>query len=231
MKLFFFKQKTAYEIGLFLEFRRVLFRSIREAQTLFFMNARNVGMALQYDLNPARPTGIHNYNKLDPGKRMARWALAHEYGKKDLAFTGPIYKSSRVEGNAVRVQFEQRGPGGGLMVASKGVQATSSYVEPAKETKGEELKHFRLAGKDRIWHAAEGVIDGDEVVVTCKAVPNPHGVQYAYSAVPENSNLYNKAGLPATPFAVIDDELIFEEDDLEKAAAEKAKYARYTDPD
>ena len=57
------------------------------------------------------------------------------------------------------------------------------------------------------------------------------GVQYAYSAVPENSNLYNKAGLPATPFAAIDGELIFEEDDLEKAAAEKAKYARYTDPD
>ena len=52
-----------------------------------------------------------------------------------------------------------------------------------------------------------------------------------YSAVPEGSNLYNKAGLPATPFAAIDGELIFEEDDLEKAAAEKAKYARYTDPD
>lgn len=202
------------------------FGDIREAQTLFFMNARNVGMALQYDLNPARPTGIHNYNKLDPGKRMARWALAHEYGKKDLAFTGPIYKSSRVEGNAVRVQFEQRGPGGGLMVASKGVQATSSYVEPAKETKGEELKHFRLVGKDRIWHAAEAVIDGDEVVVTCKAVPNPHGVQYAYSASPIGANLYNKAGLPAIPFAYFGGVQLFNEDDPVIVATAKAEAVR-----
>jgi sialate O-acetylesterase len=202
------------------------FGDIREAQTLFFMNARNVGMALQYDLNPARPTGIHNYNKLDPGKRMARWALAHDYGKKGLAFTGPIYKSSRVEGNTVRVQFEQRGPGGGLMVASKGVQATSSYVEPAKETKGEELKHFRLAGKDRVWHAAEAVIDGDEVVVTCKAVPNPHGVQYAYSASPIGANLYNKAGLPAIPFAYFDGVQMFNEDDPVIVATAKAEAER-----
>ena len=62
-------------------------------------------------------------------------------------------------------------------------------------------------------------------------MPEPIGVQYAYNAVPENSNLYNKAGLPATPFAAINGKLIFEEDDLEKAAALKAKYARYTDPD
>jgi hypothetical protein len=49
--------------------------------------------------------------------------------------------------------------------------------------------------------------------------------------VPENSNLYNKAGLPATPFAMVNGKLIFEEDDLEKAAALKARYAQYTDPD
>ncbi len=72
---------------------------------------------------------------------------------------------------------------------------------------------------------------GDVVEVTSGKVSAPIGVQYAYSAVPENSNLYNKAGLPATPFAAIDGEFIYEEDDLEKAAAQKAKYARWTDPD
>ena len=72
---------------------------------------------------------------------------------------------------------------------------------------------------------------GDTVVVTSGKVSAPIGVQYAYSAVPENSNLYNKAGLPATPFAMIDGKFIFEEDDLEKAAALKAKYAQWTDPD
>ena len=121
-----------------------------------------------------------------------------------------------------------------LMVGSKGMakdrREPGKFVEPAKPTPGAKLNHFRLCGKDRKWHAAEAVIAGDTVVVTSEKVPAPIGVQYAYSAVPENSNLYNKAGLPATPFALIDGELIFEEDDLGKAAALKAKYARWTDP-
>ena len=206
------------------------FADLREAQTLFFMNAKNVGMVPQHDLNPARPTGIHYYNKLDPGKRLARWALAHQYGR-DIAYTGPIYKSHSIEGNTVRVRFEQRGPGGGLMVASKGMEADyqknpSAYVEPAKETKGEKLKHFRLAGKDRVWHAAEAAIDGDEVVVTSKAVPEPVGVQYAYSATPIGANLYNKAGLPAIAFAYFDGKQLFNEDDPAIVAAAKAEAER-----
>jgi len=206
------------------------FADIREAQTLFFMNAKNVGMVPQYDLNSARPTGIHYFNKLDPGKRLARWALAHQYGK-DIAYTGPIFKSYTVKGSKVRVQFEQRGPGGGLMVASKGMQADikkdpSAYVEPARETKGEKLQHFRLAGRDRVWHAAEAVIDGDEVVVTSEAVPEPVGVQYAYSASPIGANLYNKAGLPATPFAYFDGKQLFKENDPAIVAAEKAEAER-----
>lgn len=183
------------------------FADIREAQTLFFLNAKNVGMVPQYDLNPARPTGIHYLNKLDPGKRMARWALAHEYGKKDLPYTGPIYHSHKIDGNKVRVQFEQRGPGGGLMVGSKGMEAdAAAYVEPARETPGAPLKHFRLAGKDKVWHDAEAVIEGDEIVVTSKSVTEPNGVQFAYSTSSIGANLYNRAGLPAVPFAVFDNE-------------------------
>ena len=209
---------------------KVGFADLREAQTLFFMNAKNVGMVPQHDLNSARPTGIHYYNKLDPGKRLARWALAHQYGR-DIAYTGPIYKSHSIKGNKVRVQFEQRGPGGGLMVASKGMQADyqktpSAYVEPAKETKGEKLKHFRLAGKDRVWHAAQAVIEGNEVVVTSKAVPNPVGVQYAYSATPMGANLYNRAGLPAIAFAYFEGKQLFKEDDPAIVAAEKAEAER-----
>ena len=205
------------------------FADLREAQRLFFMNAKNVGMVLQYDLNPANPAGIHYSNKLDPGKRLARWALAHEYGKK-TAYAGPIYKSHSIKGNTVRVQFEQRGEGGGLMVASKGMEGTPSYVEPAKETSGEALKHFCLAGKDRIWHAAEAVIDGDEVVVTSKAVPEPVGVQYAYSASPIGANLYNRAGLPATPFACFDGKPLFKEDDPTAIAAAKAQAEAQKNP-
>jgi len=211
------------------------FADIRQAQHMFFMNNReNVGMVVQSDLNSARPAGIHYYNKLHPGMRMARRALAKQYGK-DIATTGPIYSGSKVDGGKVIVSFEKESLFGGLMVANKGMakdyREPGKFVEPAKPTPGDKLNHFRVCGEDKKWHAADAVIAGNTVAVSSKNVPSPVGVQYAYSGVPENSNLYNKAGLPATPFAVIDGKLIFEEDNPEKAAAEKAKYARYTDPD
>lgn len=210
------------------------FADIRQVQHMFFMNNRkNVGMVVQSDLNSARPQGIHYFNKLHPGMRMARWALAKQYGE-DIAYTGPIYTGYVVRDNQVIVSFENESLFGGLMVGSKGMardyKEVGEYAEPARPTPDEKLNHFRLCGTDKVWHAAEAVIVGDMVVVTSERVPDPIGVQYAYSAVPENSNLYNKAGLPATPFAAIDGKLIFEEDDLEKAAALKARYARFTDP-
>jgi sialate O-acetylesterase len=210
------------------------FADIRQVQHMFFANNRkNVGMVVQSDLNSANPGGIHYYNKLHPGMRMARWALAKQYGK-DVAYTGPIYSGYKVNDRKVVVSFDKESLFGGLMVGSKGMakdrREPGKFVEPAKPTPGAKLNHFRLCGTGRKWHAAEAVIVGDTVVVTSEKVPAPIGVQYAYSAVPENSNLYNKAGLPATPFALIEGELIFEEDDLEKAAALKAKYARWTDP-
>ena len=211
------------------------FADIRQVQHMYFSNNReNVGMVVQSDLNSANPGGIHYYNKLHPGMRMARWALAKQYGK-DVAFTGPIYSGYKVEGKKVEVSFEKESLFGGLMVGSKGMakdrREPGKFVEPAKPTPGAKLNHFRLCGQDRKWHGAEAKIVGETVVVTSAKVPAPIGVQYAYSAVPENSNFYNKAGLPATPFAAIDGKFIFEEDDLAKAAALKAKYARWTDPD
>jgi len=193
------------------------FADAREAQTLFYKNNQHVGMVVQTDLNPVRPEGIHPFNKLDPGKRLARWALANDYGRKDLAFTGPMYESHQFSGGKVRVKFTQRGPGGGLMVGSKGLEADAktspeSFVEPARETPGKALQHFRLAGKDRVWHPATAVIDGEEVVVSSPQVSKPVGVQYAYSASPLGSNLYNRAGLPAIPFAILDGKVLFQED-------------------
>ena len=211
------------------------FADIRQVQHMFFMkNRKNVGMVVQSDLNSARPQGIHYFNKLHPGMRMARWALAKQYGK-DIAHTGPIYAGYAVRDNQVIVSFEKESLSGGLMVGSKGMASDyreeGKYVEPARPTPEDSLNHFRLCGADKVWHPAEAEIVGETVVVSSERVPEPIGVQYAYSAVPENSNLYNQAGLPATPFAAIDGELIFEEDDLEKAAALKARYAQYTDPD
>lgn len=208
---------------------------VRQAQHLFFMNNRShVGMVVQTDLNPAAPGNIHYQNKLHPGMRLARWALAKDYGR-DVAHTGPIFSSYTIEQNKAVVSFEKSSLFGGLMVGSKGLEKDfkdpGKFVEPARPTPGEKLNHFRLCGKDRKWHAAEASIVGDTVVVTSKDVPAPVGVQYAYSAAPQNANLYNKAGLPATPFAAVNGKLIFEEDDLEKAAALMARYAQYVDPD
>ena len=211
------------------------FADIRQVQHLFFTrNRENIGMVVQSDLNSARPQGIHYYNKLHPGMRMARWALAKDYGK-NVAYTGPIFSGYKVNGRKVTVAFEKDSLFGGLMVGNKGMardyREPEKFVEPARPTPNDSLNHFRLCGADKKWHAAEAKIEGDTVVVQSDKVPAPIGVQYAYNAVPENSNLYNQAGLPATPFAMIGGKFIFEEDDLEKAAALKAKYAQYTDPD
>jgi len=229
---FYFTQQQCYGAP---DPNSVGFADLRQVQYMFFMNNRkNIGMVVQTDLNSARPGGIHYFNKLHPGMRLARWALAKDYGKK-IAYTGPIYAGYTVQGNKVIVSFEKDSLHGGLMVGGKGMakdyRDPGKYVEPAKPTPGERLNHFRLCGEDKRWHAADAVLAGDTVVVTSQSVPKPIGVQYAYCAVPEKSNLYNEAGLPATAFAAVDGKLIFEEDDLAKAAALKAKYARYTDPD
>lgn len=229
---FYFTQMQAYgspnpdEVGM---------ADVRQAQHLFFMNNRShVGMVVQTDLNPASPGGIHYYNKLHPGLRLARWALADAYGR-DVAFTGPLFEKYTIDGSKAVVSFAKDSLFGGLMVGSKGLEKDAKepgkFVEPARPTPGEKLNLFRLCGKDRKWHAAEAEIAGDTVVVTSKDVPEPVGVQYAYCAAPLNANLYNRAGLPATPFAAIDGKLVFEEDDAAKVAAKKAKYARFTDPD
>lgn len=230
---FYFTQMQNYGT---LDSAEVGFADIRQVQHLFLIkNRSHVGMVVQTDLNPAAPGNIHYQNKLHPGMRLARWALAKDYGR-DIAYTGPIYERYTIDGNKAVVSFEKGSLFGGLMVGSKGLekefqQDPGKYVEPARPTPGEKLNHFRLCGKDRKWHAAEAVIVGDTVEVTSKDVPEPIGVQYAYSEAPQNANLYNKAGLPATPFAAVDGKLIFEEDDLQKVAALKAKYAPYTDPD
>ncbi len=221
---FYFTQLQCYGEP---DVNQVGFGDLREAQTLFFRNSDHVGMVAQHDLNPASPGGIHPFNKLDPGKRLARWALALDYGV-DLPYVGPLYESHEVEGDTVRVRFQQRGPGGGLMVGSKGMESAArenpeAFVEPAIATPGEPLQHFRLAGEDKIWHPAVAEIDGETVVVRSAAVSEPVGVQYAYFNSPIGANLYNEAGLPAVPFAYFDGHQMFNEDDPEIVAAAKAE--------
>jgi len=69
-----------------------------------------------------------------------------------------------------------------------------------KETPATDLAHFELAGKDGVWHPALAKIASEQVVVTSTTIPKPVAVRYACSGAPKNANLYNRAGLPASPF-------------------------------
>lgn len=228
---FYFTQMQSY--GRDSDSGDVGFADIRQAQHKFFMENRdNVGMVVQFDVNAHDSGGIHYFNKLHPGMRLARWALAKQYGQ-EIAYTGPIFSEYQVDNSKVVVSFEKESLFGGLMVGSKEKVGANGKMErtlePAEPTPGEPLGGFRLCGADKKWHDAEARIVGDTVVVNSANVPQPVGVQYAYSTAPESANLYNKAGLPATPFAQIGQQMILTTH-AERQAELEAKYARYIDP-
>lgn len=136
-----------------------------------------VGMCVTTDITNIND--IHPKNKQDVGKRLALWALANTYGKKDLIYSGPLYDSHEIEGNKVRIKFKH---GSGLA---------------AKDDKP--LTHFQIAGEDEKFVEAKATIEGDTLVVTSEAVQKPAAVRFAWSPIAE-PNLFNKAGLPASPF-------------------------------
>ena len=152
------------------------------------------GMAVTIDVGEAGD--IHPKNKLDVGERLAVWALAKDYGRADVVCSGPLYRGIKIDGAKIRVSFDSVGTG--LMIGKK------EGRKPAIEDKGGTLKRFAIAGEDKQWHWAEAVIDGETVVVSSPAVANPLAVRYAFSMNPEGCNLYNKNGLPASPFRTDD---------------------------
>jgi sialate O-acetylesterase len=123
---------------------------------------------------------IHPRNKKDVGNRLALWALAKDYGRKALVYSGPLYRSLKVDGGKVRLSFAH--VGGGL-----------------KARDGKPLSEFEIAGADGKFVPAEAVIDGETVVVSARGVKNPTQVRFGWRKT-ANPNLMNKEGLPASPF-------------------------------
>jgi sialate O-acetylesterase len=150
---------------------------IWEAQTAVLSDP-NTGMAVTADI--ATVNDIHPPDKQNVGKRLALWALAKTYGKKELVYSGPLYKSMLVEGNKVRVRFNHAGSG----LASRD---------------GKDLSWFEIAGADKKFVKAKAAIDGETVVVWSDEVPQPTAVRYGWHELAE-PNLMNKEGLPASPF-------------------------------
>lgn len=154
------------------------------------LRVKNTGMAVSNDIGEA--ADVHAHNKIDVGKRLSLWALKHDYKKSTPVCSGPLYKSHKIEGDQVIIQFDYAGSG--LMSASKyGMEAT-------KETKAP-LTYFQICGADRQWKWAQAKISAkDSVTVSHPEVPNPSVVRYAWSSNAKAANLYNKEGLPASIF-------------------------------
>ena len=148
----------------------------------------NSGMAVTIDL---RDKDIHPANKLDVGQRLAKWALARTYGK-DVPYSGPLFESAKIDGDAIRVEFDH--VDSGLMIAHK------DGLEAARETPDVELAHFEVADQNGVWQPGRATIEGMTVVVRSESVSDPRAVRYACSGAPANANLYNQDGLPASPF-------------------------------
>jgi len=153
----------------------------------------NTGMAVAIELaDIGNPNDVHAKNKKDVGERLSLWALARDYGKKNLVYSGPLYKAMKVEGSKIRIGFDS--VGSGLTVATK-----KGYDPVVKEPQGK-LQKFAIAGDDKKWVWADAVIDGKTVVVSSPEVPKPVAVRYAFASNPDGCNLYNNEGLPASPF-------------------------------
>ena len=164
---------------------------LREAQTKS-LTIPNTGMAVILDTVPFPEAGdIHPKNKFDVGLRLARWALARDYGQK-LEVSGPLFKALKIEGGKARLAFDHLG--GGLMVAHK--IGRSPAVEDARG----KLKRFAIAGADKQRFWADAVIVNNTITVSSPSVPAPVAVRYAYQMNPDGANLYNRDGLPASPF-------------------------------
>jgi sialate O-acetylesterase len=150
---------------------------LRESQ-LKSLSIPNTAMAVAIDLGEWND--IHPDNKKDVGERLALAALKIAYGE-DLVYSGPIYESSAIDGNKITIRFTN---------STNGLMTND----------GEAPSEFAIAGDDKKFIWAKAKIDGDKVIVWNDTLREPRYVRYAWADNPVNPNLYNKAGLPASPF-------------------------------
>ncbi len=151
---------------------------LREAQ-IKTLSLPNTAMAVAIDIGEWND--IHPLNKRDVGKRLALAAQKVAYGDENVVYSGPIYKSMKIDGNKIILTFSNIGSG---LIARE----------------GGELKGFAVSGADRHFVWAQAKIEGDKIIVWSDKIANPVAVRYAWADNPEGANLYNKDGLPASPF-------------------------------
>ena len=139
----------------------------------------NTGLAITLGLGEWND--VHPWHKRGVGNRLALAAEHVAYGENNIVYSGPTYKSSEIEGNKIVVHF--RHIGSGLMVKGGGP-----------------LKWFEIAGKDGRYVFANAKISGSKVIIWSSKVQHPGEARYAWATDAMGANLYNKEGLPASPF-------------------------------
>jgi sialate O-acetylesterase len=126
---------------------------------------------------------IHPMNKKDVSIRLALAAQKIAYNDCKLVSSGPLYKSMKIIGNKIELSFSNIGSG--LIVKD-----------------GEVLNCFAIAGSDKKFVWAKAKIVGNKMIVWSDNITNPTIVRYAWADNPKGANLFNKEGLPASPFSV-----------------------------
>ena len=155
---------------------------LREAQTMTLSRLPKTGEAVIIDLGEAND--IHPRDKQNVAKRLARWALANDYGLK-IPYRSPTFQTMTTSGNRVELTFDHVGTGLRTFDVS-------------------DVLGFAIAGEDRKWVAARAqIVAPNRVVVWSDAVAEPKAVRYAWANNPV-CNLQSKEGLPATPFRTDD---------------------------
>ncbi len=148
---------------------------VREQQAEI-LSLPKTGLAVTIDIGD--PKDVHPHNKAPLGERLTKIAMANVYGAK-IEYSGPIYKSMKVEGDSIRLTFTH----------AEGLMA-----------KDGPLKWFQIAGADQKFVDADARIEGNSVIVHAAGVSAPAAVRYAWDNYPVGCNLYNGADLPAMPF-------------------------------
>jgi sialate O-acetylesterase len=159
---------------------------LREAQTMTMSKLPNTGEAVIIDLGEAND--IHPRNKQFVAERLARWALAKDYGVPNVAYRSPTYKAMETDGDKVNVKFDY---------VLSGLRAFDY-----KDVRG-----FAVAGEDKQWHWAKAEITGeykDTVTVSSPEVKNPVAVRYGWADNPVCNLRDSQSALPVTPFRTDD---------------------------
>lgn len=152
---------------------------LREAQ-LKVLKVPNTAMAVTIDAGEWND--IHPLDKKDVGDRLALAAEKMAYGDKEIVSSGPLFRSAEVEGDKIVIDFSDTGSG--LVIKNK----------------DDGFSQFAIAGADKKYVWANTMIKGNEVVVWNDEVKHPIYVRYAWADNPQGAGLYNKEGLPASPF-------------------------------